>query len=196
MKPETNLMDAQEATCVVNSHGRLLSANSRFCRMFGFESDEPEWHYLADLYRHEEEWNQFRTSTAHPEQERHFLARMRNRKGRSFKCKITRRAEYNPSGDLVFVNTIAKIVSARDMQFTHNEGFATVAKQVFWIRCSACARVRDGEGHWIEPAAANRVLRSSHRSEYCPECAAKIFPGVFDKQAHNEPAEELLSAVH
>ena len=41
----------QETACFeVNEHGRILSGNRRFCRMFGFDENELRWHYLNDLY--------------------------------------------------------------------------------------------------------------------------------------------------
>jgi hypothetical protein len=48
-------LNSLETACFeVNEHGRLISGNKRFCRMFGFKSeDEVMWHYVTDLYRHE-----------------------------------------------------------------------------------------------------------------------------------------------
>ena len=47
----------------VNEHGRLLSGNRRFCRMFGFEPSELPWHYVTDLYRYTSDWESFRRDT-------------------------------------------------------------------------------------------------------------------------------------
>ena len=62
----------------VNQHGRLLSGNRRFCRMFGFEPSELPWHYVTDLYRYASDWNAFRNDTVSAS----FNMRMRNRRAR------------------------------------------------------------------------------------------------------------------
>lgn len=182
----------EEAACVVNAHGRLLAANGRFCRLFGFENDEPVWHYLSDLYRHETEWKLFKASAAAPDEERHFVARLRNRKGRSFRCKLTRKAQLDSEGRLVYVNSILKIVSPRDAVLPRTEGIRPAAAQIFFTACASCHKVKDGLGNWIESSPAASI-RTSRQSNYCPACAAKIFPGVFDRvggeiDALDEPA--------
>lgn len=73
------------AWCETNEVGRILRANRKFCRMFGFAENEAEWHYFSDLYRHRAEWNAFRASSGVC-----FLARLRNRRGRSFKCSVVK----------------------------------------------------------------------------------------------------------
>lgn len=73
------------AWCETNEVGRILRANRRFCRMFGFAENEAEWHYFSDLYRHRAEWNAFKASSGVC-----FLARLRNRRGRSFKCSVVK----------------------------------------------------------------------------------------------------------
>ena len=40
------------ARCEINETGRILNANKKFCKMFGFALDEPMWHYICDLYRY------------------------------------------------------------------------------------------------------------------------------------------------
>ena len=43
------------ARCEINESGRILNANRKFCKMFGFEADEPMWHYICDLYRYQKD---------------------------------------------------------------------------------------------------------------------------------------------
>ena len=89
----------------VNEHGRLLSGNRRFCRMFGFEPSELPWHYVTDLYRHVDDWEKFRRDTENAS----FTTRMKNRRGRSFDCCIVREIFQNADGEVIFRNTIHKI---------------------------------------------------------------------------------------
>ncbi len=102
--------DSQEvALCEINKHGRLLSANHRFCRMFGFEADDIPWHYMNDLYRHEEDWENYCATFSHPGDYR-FTTRLRNRSGRSFKCLILRTVVQNENGQVTYRNQIEKIL--------------------------------------------------------------------------------------
>ena len=46
------------------------------------------------------------------------------------------------------------------------------------------------EGRWVEgnvPASPRRLTRFA---DYCPDCAARLFPGVFGRQAGAYPLEE------
>jgi PAS domain S-box-containing protein len=190
----TLLDQNEEAACVVNAHGRMLAANPRFCRMFGFEYDEAQWHYFPDLYRHDAEWKLFHEAIGSPNEERHFLARLRNRKGRSFKCKVTRLAQLDTENRLVYVNSITKIESPRDAILPRTEGVRQVATQVFLTTCSSCRRVQDANGQWIETAPAASLARRSRQAHYCPACAAKIFPGVFDRAPGSMDEEPVAAA--
>src|SRR5574344_565106 len=82
MMMENEIQDKDTAVCEVNGHGRLLSGNDRFCRMFGFLPQEIAWHYLCD------------------------------RKGRSFKCSILREASTDASGRIVYRNVIQRLSGA------------------------------------------------------------------------------------
>ena len=115
----------------VNEHGRLLSGNRRFCRMFGFEPSELPWHYVTDLYRYISDWEKFR----HDTQNASFTTRMKNRRGRSFDCCIVREIFQNEDGEVIFRNTIHKI----------GEGKGVVTQTVplsvvFLAKCSDCLK--------------------------------------------------------
>lgn len=184
-----------EAACIVNTHGRLLAANQRFCRMFGFQNEEAQWHYLSDLYRHASEWKLFRESANDSDEQRHFVARLRNRKGRSFKCRIARQSVVNDEGKLIFVNSIAKIDSPRDAVLPLAENGHTTIRQLYFNSCAECHRVQDAVGQWIMPDSSRSQPRRPQRPHYCPDCAAKLFPGVFDPAAQDFFEEEPVSAA-
>lgn len=99
-------MKSDPASCKINSHGRFLSANKRFCRLFGFSDGEVEWHYLHDLFRYEREWDDFIRENSNPSE--HFVVRLKNRKGRSFLAKVFRKAS-SFDGKTVYLNTFQKL---------------------------------------------------------------------------------------
>jgi PAS domain S-box-containing protein len=185
----------EDVACVVNFHGRILEANPRFCRMFGFENDEPQWHYFVDLYRHASEWKLFHDSIGVPGEERHFLVRLRNRKGRSFKCKLTRVAQLDDFGRLIYINTVAKIDAVRESVAVSGEGSPQVPARLYFTVCSGCSRVRDEHGQWIEAPRKTGAASPSRQIHYCPACAEKMFPGVFE-HVPGAQDEELAVAVH
>ena len=91
----------------VNAHGRILSGNRRFCRMFGYSESEVVWHYITDFYRYLKEWEDFRDCV---DEARHsFVARMRNRKGRSFKCSVTREVVQDSEGHVTFRSYVTRL---------------------------------------------------------------------------------------
>ena len=147
----------------VNEHGRLLSGNRRFCRMFGFEPSELQWHYVTDLYRYVSDWEKFRRDT----QSASFTTRMKNRRGRSFECWIVREIYQNQDGEVIFRNTIHKV----------GEGKAVVTPTVplsvvFLAKCSDCgAQIRVASA----PETRFRML--------CNQCAAKAFPEAFYRKS-------------
>ena len=89
----------------VNEHGRLLSGNKRFCRMFGFEESEVPWHYVTDLCRFIGDWDAYRVNMTKVS----FSIRMKNRKGRSFMCNLVREIFQKPDGEIVFRNMVSKV---------------------------------------------------------------------------------------
>lgn len=147
----------------VNAHGRLLSGNRRFCRMFGFEPSELQWHYVTDLYRYVSDWEKFRRDT----QTASFTMRMKNRRGRSFDCCIVREIYQDQDGEVIFRNTIHKIGEGR-MPVT-----STVPLSVVFIaKCSDCgAQIRVASA----PETRFRML--------CNQCAVKAFPEAFYRKS-------------
>ncbi len=142
----------------INQHGRLLSGNRRFCRMFGFEMSEIPWHYITDLYRYPNEWAEYRDST-----QASFVARLKNRRGRSFKCNIVREVVQNDDGEIIFRNTVHKVSEGR-----LSSPQAMPLSMVFLARCSDC-------GAQIRVASASETRRRI----LCDSCAARAFPETF-----------------
>ena len=105
MTIDENINEAQEAVCIANNAGRILMANKRFCKMFGFEQNEVKWHYLCDLYRCKEDINHLERS----ENKDVLRLRMRNRAGRSFPCLLTRRATKSAEGIPLLLHSIQRV---------------------------------------------------------------------------------------
>jgi len=103
MTIDENINEKEEAVCVANNSGRILTANKRFCKMFGFDPNEVRWHYLCDLYRHKNEFS------AIPEKEEVLQTRMRSRSGRSFPCILTRRATKSAEGIPLLMHYIQRV---------------------------------------------------------------------------------------
>jgi PAS domain S-box-containing protein len=92
MTIDENINASEEAVCISNDAGRILLANRRFCKMFGFEQNEIKWHYLCDLYRRKD-------IIKHLSENKNILRiRMRNRTGRSFPCILTLQATKSAEG--------------------------------------------------------------------------------------------------
>ena len=144
----------------VNEHGRLLSGNRRFCRMFGFEQSELPWHYVTDLYRYASDWEQFRNDS----EKICFNMRMKNRRGRSFDCCIIREIVQNADGEIIFRNTVRKV--SEDHAATTNQ--TTPLSLVFLAKCAEC-----GSQIRVKSLAETRVRM------LCNHCAAKAFPEAF-----------------
>lgn len=109
----------ESACCEMNSHGRLLTANKKFCRMFGFDPGEVEWHYIRDLFRYEKNWVSFIKNEA--VQTAHFIVRLKNRKGRSFVASISRESEEDEKGRIIFKNTISKLSEINENEFATDD---------------------------------------------------------------------------
>jgi PAS domain S-box len=103
MTIDENINETEEAVCVANNSGRILTANKRFCKMFGFDPSEVRWHYLCDLYRHKNEFSSI------PEKEEILQTRMRSRSGRSFPCILTRRATKSVEGIPLLMHYIQRV---------------------------------------------------------------------------------------
>lgn len=148
----------------INEHGRILSANRRFCRMFGYDETEIVWHYITDFYRYTKEWDAFKNCndlTQH-----HFVARMRNRKGRSFKCSISREIVQGVDGRIFFRNYISRLGEKE------NEKIAELPTQansiVFVAKCGFC-----GNHVRVNSLAETRMR------VLCDACAVKAYPEAF-----------------
>lgn len=79
--------------CEINDTGRLLAANNRFCRMFGFDEHEIPWHYIKDLYRYTQDWESFKKYAPEESSKICFFVRLKNRSGRSYKCYVERSSQ-------------------------------------------------------------------------------------------------------
>ena len=158
----------------VNESGRILSSNRRFCRMFGFEESEIVWHYITDFYRH-----RFGCGLDHLGQDlfyqlriihltqHHFVARMRNRKGRSFKCSITREVVQDAEGRVSFKCFVSKLGDAESVKIP--EVSETAKSMVFVVKCAHC-------GNQVRV----NTLAETRMRVLCDYCAAKAYPDAFN----------------
>ena len=105
----------ESAYCEINDHGRLLTANKRFCRLFGYKEEQVDWHYLRDVFRYDQDWTSFIQNAT--TKASHFIVRLKNRKGRSFLASISREAS-ELNGKTVYQNTFQKL---SDITETGNE---------------------------------------------------------------------------
>ena len=157
----------QETACFeVNEHGRILSGNRRFCRMFGFDESEIRWHYLNDLYRYQKDWEAYRSGNTMLNCS--FIAKMRTRKGRSFKCYITREAMQDQQGRLRFRNVVRKLVEGEALAATAPET-KVASSVVFLAKCDHC-------GCQIPMSGTHRI----HLTTLCRDCARKAYPEAFE----------------
>ena len=149
----------------VNQSGRILSGNKRFYRMFGFNESEVTWHYITDCYRYPRDWELF--SNCSDLSQNKFVFRMRNRKGRSFKCCLTREIVQDAEGKITFRNTICRLGEPEIAQAA-----APVAENrsvVFITRCAHC-----GDQVRVNTLAETRMR------VLCDACAAKAYPEAFN----------------
>lgn len=152
----------------VNESGRILSSNRRFCRMFGFEESEIVWHYITDFYRYHEEWDALRNCSDLTQH--HFVARMRNRKGRSFKCSITREVLQDAEGRVSFKCFVSKLGDAGSVKVPQVP--ETSKSMVFVVKCAHC-------GNQVRVTS----LAETRMRVLCDYCAAKAYPEAFNLKA-------------
>lgn len=157
--------DFDYACFEMTEHGRLIRGNRKFCRLFGFEEDEIPWHYVTDLYRYAADWDAYRL--CNDPREHHFVARMRNRKGRSFKCGIARETVVNEEGKLVFRNKLRRLAEAES--FNEQVADTSSLSVVFLAKCAHC-------GNQIR---VNSIAETKYKV-LCSECAAKEYPEAFN----------------
>ncbi|MCF0216455.1 MAG: hypothetical protein HUK21_08280 [Fibrobacteraceae bacterium] len=161
----TSPNETPEIACFdVNQHGRLICGNRRFCRMFGFEESEVMWHYITDLYRFEKDWLAYKSCDN--TNEHHFVCRMRNRKGRSFKCSIVRTAYQNAEGTWIFHNVVSRLGENENpvakVETPVSEGL------VFLAKCADCGC-----------QVPVRTLAETRLRMLCNGCAAKAYPDAY-----------------
>jgi PAS domain S-box-containing protein len=106
MTIDEKIIETEDAVCISNNAGRILTANSHFCKLFGFDQSEVKWHYLCDLYRNKNELSHLISIT---EQGDVLQTKMRCRSGRSFPCILTRKATKSMEGIPLLVHSIQRI---------------------------------------------------------------------------------------
>lgn len=94
--------------CEINETGHILSANDRFCKLFGFTEEEVTWHYIRDLYRYPQDWESFRNYGPEETGKLCFFVRLKNRAGRSYKCSLERSSRIE-DGRVVYHLDIARV---------------------------------------------------------------------------------------
>lgn len=162
-----NYNDDEIALCEVNEHGRLLNANRRFCKLFGFSESDVPWHYVKDLYRYEKDWDAYQKCSPERGSNIRFVARLKNRKGRSFKCSISRDVFQDDTGRIIYRNQIQKLLdSSKDTSDNFNVPSSNESSFVYLAKCVCCSK--------------QLKISASHRDDsrlpiYCPECATSIF---------------------
>jgi PAS domain S-box-containing protein len=107
MTIDENIIETEDAVCISNNSGRIITANRRFCKLFGFDQGEIKWHYLCDFYRHKEELNSILQNI--PEKEDTLQTRMRNRSGRTFSCLLTRKATKSLEGIPLLMHSVQRV---------------------------------------------------------------------------------------
>lgn len=178
----------QEALCVTNSHGRLLEANRRFCRMFGLEPEEVPWHYALDLHRNECDWLTFQQAMESQGRVDAYPLRLRHRKGRSFQCLVQSQRMMTKNGQVRYQTRIKKLVASESpvQVIPANGGQSLDDSLVYLTVCHACGKVKDSHGEWRDPP--HPVRQTKHRKPcYCPECTAQLFPGLLDPENWEQP---------
>ena len=126
------------------------------------------WHYITDCYRYRGDWETF--SSCENLSQTKFVFRMRNRKGRSFKCSLSREVVQDANGKITFRNTVSRLgepVLAKEAP--HIEEGRSV---VFINKCAHC-----GEQVRVNTLAETRMR------VLCDACAAKAYPEAFNLAA-------------
>ena len=179
----SQVMD-QDVFFETNSHGRLLGANRRFCRMFGVRPDEVLWHYILDFHRREEDWHNFREAMETHGQISAYMLKMRHRKGRSFLCLLNSSRVLGEDGVVRYQTQLQKVssgVTAGNVRTIPTVVQGAADSLIYLTVCHACGKVKNGQGLWLSPVRS--VKPAAHRKAcYCPECSAQLFPGLLDPQ--------------
>lgn len=170
----------QEGLCVTNSFGRLLEANKKFCSMIGIKSEDVPWRYILDYHRRESDWLRFREHMERHGQATGYLVRLRHRNGRSFQC-LVQSVRHFENGLVRYRTRIQKVANMEPVMGTGSSSGHKSGSVVYMTACHACGKVKDAEGHWLDPERP--VVPAAHRKAcYCPDCTARLFPGILDPQ--------------
>ena len=153
----------------VSEHGRIMSGNKRFCRMFGYSEDEILWHYITDFFRHRSDFESFcnfesSSSTS-------FVFRMKNRKGRSFKCSISRNVEQRSDGKYLFVCKVARASEKREP--LPQAVFCNESRTLLFVAKCACCNCQ----------VRVNTLAETRMRVLCDNCASKAYPEAFNMKA-------------
>jgi PAS domain S-box-containing protein len=183
----------QEPVCISNYKGRILHANMRFCRMFGFSSEEVDWHFLLDLHRNVDDWFSLQNYVERFGVVQHFYCRMKNRQGRSFPSIVSRERIVLDTGEVVYFSVMQKVASIRAKEdslemrnLILQEKKSSHGRLLYLMACDHCLNVRDANGNWIQPGHKQVAVKQRGRKNICPSCAAKLYPHV----AHTAPARQ------
>jgi hypothetical protein len=99
-----------------------------------------------------------------------FVVRMRNRKGRSFKCSVTREVLQDSEGHVTFRSFVTRLGEKDAVSIPET---STESKTlVFITRCAHC-----GEQMRVNTLAETRMR------VLCDNCAAKAYPEAFNLAA-------------
>lgn len=119
-------MANENVWCEINEFGHLLTANNRFCRMFGFAENEIPWHYIKDLYRYPQDWETFKKHSPEDSARLCFFVRLKNRAGRSYKCSMECLSRQNDNGSWIHRIEIAKVDSAEELGGSVSKDFRSL----------------------------------------------------------------------
>lgn len=172
------------AICTTNMHGRLLHANEKFCKLFGFDAVDVAWRYILDLHRNLSDWEMIQRSLEESSSIHLLQLRMRHRKGRSFPCEIKAQCVELENGSIGFRMEIQKqlTVATEDLQIGDMSTNRQQHNLVYLTACHACGKVKDSAGKWVTPLRP--VAKTKHRKPcYCHDCSAALFPDLVEVQA-------------
>jgi PAS domain S-box-containing protein len=178
----TQLEKNSEAMCVSNYHGRILDANRRFCRLFSMD-DEFQWNFLLDLHRRKNDWEQLQEYVEKYGAVSHYYTRMKNRKGRSFHCMVSRERILE-NGEIIYISRIQKVDALKKQQYVPNQDFTAEVNDslkgvmIYLHACEYCDRVQDGMGNWVIPGAQTIQAAGKSGRHVCPQCAKEHYAGL------------------
>lgn len=170
------------ARCVTNSHGRLLEADSRFCKLIGLEPADVPWRYMVDFYRQESDWVSLCALLEKHGEVDSYILRLRHRKGRAFRCLLRSVRHMDEQGRIRYVNEIQKLDMGAGVSRTALPTMSLGGGVVYLTACHACGKVKDAHGEWLEPMQPVRPA-SSRKPCYCPHCSSQLFPGILDSSS-------------